>query len=111
MRTLAERAEANAKKGILTVEQVLRIRRSLAKGESPADLAILYSVSEQTITRIRDRKTWAWLGEEEDRYLASPHIGEAEELGAKASLEKLNKLMATTKASDKLVDELERGQE
>lgn len=29
-----------------------------------ADLAVLYSVSEQTITRIRDRKTWAWLVEE-----------------------------------------------
>lgn len=55
-------AKANAKKGLLSPQQVWQIRDSLARGERPAVIALLYGVSEQTVTRIRDGKTWGWLG-------------------------------------------------
>jgi len=103
MKSLAEQAEANARKGILTADQVLNIRAGLARGERPADIATLYNVSEQTITRIRDGKTWFWLKHISD---APVNVTAEDEAGAAASFARLQAELAKQKAGDKLVDEL-----
>jgi hypothetical protein len=105
MKSLAEQAEANARKGILTADQVLNIRAGLARGEHPADIAIIYGVSEQTITRIRDGKTWFWLKGigMDDR---PTNVTESDIAGAAASFARLQAELAKQKAGDILIDEL-----
>ena len=56
-----KRQEMNSKKGILTPEEVVRIRELLQEGVWERELAKVYGVSQQTIVRIRDRMSWDWL--------------------------------------------------
>ena len=56
-----KRQEMNSKKGILTPEEVVRIRELLQEGVWEQELAKVYGVSQQTIVRIRDRTSWDWL--------------------------------------------------
>lgn len=42
----------------LTVEQVIRIRRLLAQGRKPRQLAARFGVTPENVCHIRDRKTW-----------------------------------------------------
>ncbi len=48
-------ARPNAK---LTAEQVIRIRRLLAHGRSPSQVAARFGVTAENVYYIRDRKTW-----------------------------------------------------
>jgi hypothetical protein len=60
-KSAAARNEINAKKGVLSAVEVLRIKRGLEAGDRPRNIAEMFGVSEQTITRIRDGKTWSWV--------------------------------------------------
>lgn len=61
MTILNKHNAASAQKGVLKTDEVLRIKQGLERGDHPNLLARLFGVSEQTITRIRDGKTWGWL--------------------------------------------------
>lgn len=65
---------ASALKGVLNAGEVMRIKQGLGKGDHPSALARLFGVSEQTITRIRDGKTWAWVKTDEEIF-ARPVMG------------------------------------
>ena len=73
-RVLMKRQDANEKKGVLDRRQVLRIKRGLEAGDKVDTLARLFGVSYQTITRIRDGKTWGWVMTDEE-VIATPRVG------------------------------------
>jgi hypothetical protein len=89
MRTIADHNAASAKKGILRADQVMKIKQGLQAGEHPLMFATLYGVSEQTIIRIRDGKTWAWLKAQGNLPLASQAPLPDEVATSLATLQKL----------------------
>jgi hypothetical protein len=60
-RRLLARQAANEKKGVLTRKDVEVVKQRLLEGDKVKEIAGFFQVSEQTITRIRDGKTWSWV--------------------------------------------------
>ena len=89
-RRLKSHNEASARKGVLTQEAVLRVKAQLGRKEHPLDIANREGVSYQTITRIRDGKTWGWLRCAGDLIEAErPELSEGDREAAGASLGRL----------------------
>jgi DNA-binding XRE family transcriptional regulator len=84
---------ASAKKGVLTPEDVLRIKHGLLDGEGVNALATIFGVSEQTITRIRDGKTWAWLKTAQET-ISLPPRREGKEMPPEAMAASLAEVLA-----------------
>lgn len=90
-KTQEEINQANARKGLLTVEQVVWIKMELERGISVQDIADVLVMSYQTIARIRDGKTWRWVKTLADAEKAKPNLPPTESMryAANASLAKL----------------------
>jgi len=94
-RQIKKRQAANARKGVLTEDQVREAKVELRNGVHPRVIAKGLGVSTQTIVRIRDGETWAWVKIEKGVEVAPT----AEELGVSpqkvaASLEEVLKRVA-----------------
>lgn len=92
MRQQGNRGQQNGN-AVLKEGEVRIIRQLLEEGASVTELCQLYCVSAETISRIKNRRTWAWLDvvdyKEEAAIKREPTA--TERMGAAASLARLQK--------------------